>query len=43
MNPDTVRNWICKADNDLHTGKNELSREEPIIEQNCMFSHAAVL
>lgn len=35
MNPDTVRNWIRKADNDLHTGKNELSREEPITDTVC--------
>lgn len=35
MNEETVKNWIRKADNDLHTGRHELERDEPITDTVC--------
>jgi len=35
MNPETVRQWFTKANNDLKTGKDELNTENPATDTVC--------
>jgi HEPN domain-containing protein len=35
MNPDTIRNWIRKAENDFQIGLNEMKAENPVTDMIC--------
>lgn len=42
MNPNTVKQWFIKADNDLKTGKDELNTDNPATDAVCFHAQQCV-
>ena len=42
MNPDTIRQWMAKADHDLKIGKGELNSQEPATDMICFHMQQCV-